>query len=139
MSTRTDTKQSALRRKIRHFYDVLNRRDFAQCHKMIDPRVRAKSTSVTLFQYQSALSQFVACFGPIEILDISIRLHLNEPSELYEGRDFAVGETTWKAQTGAQHVFAERWVREGRVWYTRSTGFVTPAVEETSIPLPHAS
>ena len=54
MSTKTDTKQSALKRKIRHLYDLLNEHDFAQCHKMIDPRVRAKSSSVTLFQYQSA-------------------------------------------------------------------------------------
>lgn len=103
---------------------------------MIDPRVRAKSSSVTLFQYQSALSQFVGHFGPIEILDISVTLHLNEPSELYDGRDFAVGETTWEDKKGARHVFTERWVREGRIWYTRSTGLVTPAGDKTSIPLP---
>ena len=133
MSTSADTKQSGLRRKIRHFYDLLNRQDFGQCYRMIDPRVRAKASSVTLFQYQSALSQFVAGVGPIKILEISIALHVNEPSELYEGRDFAVGETTWKDRTGAQHVFAERWVREGRLWYTRSTGFLTPAAEKTSI------
>jgi hypothetical protein len=133
MSTREDTKQSGLRRKIRQFYESLNRQDFGRCYRMIDPRVRAKASSVTLFQYQSALSQFVACVGPIEILDISIALHVNEPSDLYEGRDFAVCETTWKDRTGARHVFAERWVREGRLWYTRSTGFLTPAVEKTSI------
>jgi hypothetical protein len=138
MSTRTDTKQSALTRRIRHFYDLLNGGDFGQCRKMIDPRVRAKSSSVTLFQYQSALNQFAVRFGPIEILDISISVHLNEPSKLYEGRDFAVGETTWEDQRGQRHVFAERWVREGRLWYTRSTGFVTPAVENASIPLPRA-
>jgi hypothetical protein len=133
MSTTTDTRQSALKRRIRHFYDLLNDRDFGQCHKMIDPRVRAKSSSVTVFQYQNALSDFIVRCGPIEILNISISLHLNEPSKLYEGRDFAVGETTWEDETGERHVFAERWVRQGRVWYTRSTGFVTPAVEKTSI------
>jgi hypothetical protein len=136
MSTRTETRQSALERRIRHFYDLLNDCDFGQCYQMIDPRVRGEAGSVTLFHYQSALSQFVRSFGPIEILSISLSLHLNEPSKLFEGRDFAVGETTWEDQTGERHVFAERWVRQGLAWYTRSTGFVTPAVEKTSIPLP---
>jgi hypothetical protein len=90
MSTRTDTKESALQRKIRRFYDLLNEHDFAQCHKMIDPRVRAKSSSVTLFQYQSALSQFVGRFGPIEILDIGITLHLNEPNDGSEKVAFGI-------------------------------------------------
>jgi hypothetical protein len=117
---------------------LLNDRDFGRCHRMIDPRVRAKPSSVTLFQYQNSLSQFVGCFGSVSILGISISLHLNEPSKLYEGRDFAVGETTWMDQTGERHVFLERWVREGRAWYTRSTGFVTPVAEKMTIPLARA-
>ena len=31
----------------------------------------------------------------VKVLEISLILHLNEPSTLYEGRDFAIGKTTW--------------------------------------------
>ncbi len=134
MSTITDSRRYSLKRRIRQFYDLLNGRSFGRCHKMIDPRVRANSSSVTLFQYQNALTQFVDRFGSIGILDIRITLHLDEPSRLYEERDFAVGETIWADQAGNRHVFSERWVREGRVWYNRSTGFVTPATAKRDGP-----
>src|SRR5947208_748956 len=95
MTTRIENKQSALKRRIRQFYKLLNEHEFARCHQMIDPRVRLKPSSVTLFQYENALRQFLDQFSSVEVLEISIGLHLNEPSELYEGRDFALGKTTW--------------------------------------------
>ena len=125
--TKANRGQSSLKRRIRQFYELLNDGDLARCYKMIDPQVRAKPTSVTLFQYQNALDQFLARFGPIRIQRVRIDLHVNEPADLYEGRDFAVGETTWVDRTGGRRIFTERWVREGRAWYTRSTGLVTPA------------
>ncbi len=138
MSTRSDAKQSVLKRRIRQFYEMLNDHEFRRCHKMIDPRVLAKPSSVTLFQYENALSQFMGRFGSITILEISITLHINEPSKLYDQRDFAVGETTWADEAGERHVLSERWVKEGRAWYTRATGFATPAIPEKAIPLARA-
>jgi hypothetical protein len=91
---------------------------------MIDPRIQAKPSSVTLFQYENALREFMDHFGSVKVDETTMTLHLNEPSELYEGRDFAVGKTIWPDQAGAQHCFLERWVKEGRSWYTRGTGLV---------------
>jgi hypothetical protein len=93
---------------------------------MIDPRVRQKPASVTLFQYQNALREFLDEVGPVKIVDISVSVHRDEPSALYEDRDFALGRTVWEDGSQQQRVFSERWVREGRSWYTRSTGFVVP-------------
>jgi hypothetical protein len=132
MSTRTENRQTSLKRRIRQFYNLLNRGDFARCRQMIDPRVRLKRDAVTLLQYEGSLRQFLDHFGSVKVLEIRIDLHLNEPSQLYEGRDFAVGKTTWLDGAGGQHVFSERWVRDGRVWYTRSTGFMTPTGSEDS-------
>src|SRR5437868_12130103 len=95
MTNRADNRLTSLKRRIRQFYQLLNQRDFERCHQMIDPRVRLEPSSVTLFQYQNALGQFLDHFGSVEILELAIELHLNEPSQLYEGRDFAVGKTTW--------------------------------------------
>jgi hypothetical protein len=128
MTNRIEAGQASLKRRIRQFYGLLNRGAFERCRRMIDPRVRLRPSSVTLHQYENALRQFLDQFGSIEVLEIEVRLHLDEPSELYEGRDFAVGKTTWEDRAGKRRVFAERWVREGRSWYTRSTGLLAPAV-----------
>ncbi len=127
MSSKTENRLASLKRRVRQFYELLNKRDFEACHQMIDPRVRQTASSVTLYQYENALSDFIAQFGSIKLLEISLSLHLAEPSKLYEGRDFALGKTSWEDEAGEQHLFSERWVWENRTWYTRSTGFITPA------------
>jgi hypothetical protein len=131
MTTQTRNRQVSIRRRVRQFYDLLNQGRFQRCHEMIDPRIRIKPSSVTLFQYENSLRHFVETFGSVKMLEIKLELHVKESSVLYEGRDFAVGKTTWQDKTGERHAFAERWVREGRVWYTRSTGFVVPAEMKT--------
>ena len=119
----TDVKQTSLKRRIRRFYACLNRRDFASCFAMIDPRVRDNPSSVTLLQYETALSRFLDSCGSIKVNELDVT-HLGEPNKLYEGRDFAVGKTFWTDKSGECRAFSERWVREGKTWYTRNTGFV---------------
>ena len=127
MKTKLQTSQASLNRRIKQFYNLLNHRDFERCHEMIDPRVRLKSSSVTLLQYMTAGGEFLDHFGRCEIVELHIDLHLRERSALYDDRDFAIGKTVWKDERGQGHAFSERWVRDGRAWYTRSTGFVAPA------------
>jgi hypothetical protein len=136
MNTKTRPKQSSLKRTIRQFYDVLNQRDFKRCFLTIDPRIRRVPTSVTFFQYENSLAQFLELHGSITVQEVEITLHLGEPSTLYQDRDFAMGKTTWLNEAGEQQVFLERWVREGRAWYTRSTGFVSPASKKM-MPIRH--
>lgn len=126
MTTKAKNRPTAVKRRIQHFYRLLNEGAFARCFVMIDPRIRVDPASVTLYQYENSLRQFLTHFGRVEMVEIRVQLHLNESSKLYEGRDFAVGQTIWADRFGERHVFSERWVREGRSWYTRSTGFVAP-------------
>lgn len=119
---------TALRKRIKRFYEHLNYEDGDKCYRAIDPRIRKKPTSVTLFQYLSSLKRFLGWSGGVLVHRIEpIRLHLNERNRLYENRDFALAEVHWEDQYGHMHTFREKWVREpnGR-WYTRSTGFVVP-------------
>lgn len=120
------TDSSSLKRRIHQYYKLLNERDFERCHEMIDPRVRRQPESVTLLHYADSAAEFLEKCGGLRIVQSDIDLHLQEPSVLYEGRDFAVGKSVCEDAHHQRHVFAERWVREGRSWYTRSTGFVTP-------------
>ncbi len=127
MSTSIDKTAANLARRIRRFYVLLNEQRFAQCYRHIDPVVRAKAVSDTLQRYEEAAQEFVTHYGSIRVRAVEVQTHLDEPSVLYGGRDFAVGRTVWEDSTGSEHVFQERWVRDGQRWYTRSTGFVTPA------------
>ena len=127
MTTKTASSQTGLKKRIRRFYSLLNSGDFDRCYEMIDPRVRAKSASVTLLQYENSLRAFLKAVKAVEVLSMEIELHVGEPSKLYEDRDFAVGDTRWIDSRGVENTFTERWVREGRTWYTRSTGFLLPA------------
>jgi hypothetical protein len=130
MKTRTQSTQAALKRRIRQFYKLFNQREFERCFQMIDPRVRHRPASVTLDQYANSLRDFIDHVGTSRILEVSFDLHRREPSTLYENRDFALGKTVWEDRAGQKHVFSERWVREGKSWYTRSTGFVIPGAAE---------
>jgi hypothetical protein len=124
MNMKTKTATASIERRIKQFYGFLNSGEVERCYQMIDPRVRAESTSVTLLQYANSLRVFRETTGRLELAEIHVQLHVGEPSRLYEGRDFAVGTTVYEDQHGQRHTFQERWVREGRIWYTRSTGFV---------------
>src|SRR5438105_896503 len=105
MTNRSVSQQASVKRRIRHFYSLLNQGDFRRCYELIDPQVRVQPRSITFFQYETASRQFVEHFGPVTIVDISVVLHVNEPSELYKGRDFVVGKTTWNDEAGERHVF----------------------------------
>jgi hypothetical protein len=134
MRAKTRAQTASLEKRIRHFYGLLNEGRFAECYRMIDPVVRDKPSSVTLHQYQTSLRAFLDHFGQVRIRGISLDLHLNEPSKLYADRDFAVGQTVWEDEAGEGHQFQERWVRAGRSWYTRSSGFVVPETKKNVVP-----
>ena len=127
MKTTLQTTQASLRRRVRQFYKLLNQGEFERCHEMIDPRVRSNPNSVTLLQYSTACRDFLDRIGFIKLVELRVDLHIQEPSILYEDRDFATGKAIWEDRSGERHTFAERWVRDGRTWFTRSTGFVAPA------------
>jgi hypothetical protein len=132
MKTRTAGSQVTLKRRIKKFYDLLNASDVGACFEMIDPRIREKHTSVTLLQYANSVKDFLSAVRVIEVQKIDLELHVDEPNQLYGDRDFAVGQTHWTDRRGNAHTFTERWVRDGRSWYTRCTGFVAPAPARAS-------
>jgi len=126
MSTKVISRVSPVERRIRQFYGHLNEGCFARCYLMVDPLVRHSPSSVTLYKYLQSLGAFRDHFGQVVVQRVEVQLHLDEPNKRFQDRDFAVGKTTWKDQQGEEHVFQERWVRNGRYWYTVCTGFVTP-------------
>jgi hypothetical protein len=122
---KTKTATASIERRIKQFYGFLNSGEVERCYQMIDPRVRAESTSVTLLQYANSLNAFRKSKGKLRWVEVNVQLHEGEPNQLYQGRDFAIGAAIYDDRHGQRHTFRERWVREGRTWYTRSTGFIS--------------
>ena len=128
MTTKLDRANQVVARRIGEFYKAMNAMDFARCFRMIDPEVRKSPRSVTLNNYVNSLRTFMTKFGKIDVQSIEIAIHSHEKTRLYGEREFAVGQTSWIDEHGEPHVFEERWVKNMRTWFTRSTGLVTPAV-----------
>ncbi len=121
------TPEAAIQQRVREYYAHLNARRFERCYSFLDPRLLAKPNTVTRFQYEAALAEFLSAVAAVRVRAVTITgLHLNEPSKLYEGRDFALGKTDWEDAAGNSYQFAERWVCDGGEWYTRSTGLLMP-------------
>ncbi len=116
----------AMNRRVRQFFDPLNQGDFERCYRMVDPDLRVGPDAVTLRDFEESWRQFHHYFGRVRVRDVDVMLRLGEPKAVYHGRDFATGKTTWEDEWGGQHVFDERWVREGRSWFTRGVGVVSP-------------
>jgi hypothetical protein len=131
MSGKTSTSHAAVETRIRRFYDLLSQGRFARCYLMIDPLLRHDPNSVTLYQYMEALGAFRERFGTISVQQVHVQLHLDERNKRFQDRDFAIGKTVWRDHQGQEHTFLERWVKNGRYWYTVCTGFVTLGREAT--------
>src|SRR5882724_4412666 len=89
-TTRNPT--SAVERRVRQFYQLLNAHEFGKCFTMIDPIIRSSSASVTAYQYENALRQFTAYYTRIELRSVTLQVHLDEPSDLFGNRHFAIGQ-----------------------------------------------
>jgi hypothetical protein len=125
--TKTVRATTALKNRIQEYYRRLNARDFQWCYRAIDPAIRNQATSVTFLQFASSLARFLDNYSSVGVRPngIDIQLHQNEPNSLYENRDFAVVRVLWHDGTGGLRHFHDRWVRNGRSWYSRTTGLVT--------------
>jgi hypothetical protein len=101
---------------------------------MIDPRVLGQPGGITFLNYKQSLSDFLNRAGAINGVRIQITgFHRNEPTKLYEKRDFATARTKWEDSNGNEHELSERWVLEEDNWYTRSTGLVWTEPAESAI------
>lgn len=125
MSTHVDNATAAaVERRIRLFYDHFNEDQIEKCYGMLDPSIRHDSNGVTLHQYTTSVRRFREHLGKVTVLSVSIELHEDEPTELFKGRDFAIGTSNCREASGAERTFQERWVRDGRSWFTKCTGYV---------------
>lgn len=113
--------RASLRRAIRGFYDCYRGSKWTLCYNRIDPQLR-EAGKVDFDSYQVSLQTFLREYGDVSILMIEVsEIHRSK----HDPRPFAFASIVWRDRSHEFHVFRERWVFDGRRWYTRVVGLVT--------------
>jgi hypothetical protein len=124
------TDRDALHHRIRTFFRYLNRQAFDKCWSFLDPALRERGR-VEEDKYAKSLSEFLDHFGAVEIVTVKIDLYPGVRSG-ERTQDSAYPLIVWKDARHVPHLFRERWVKDGKTWYTRVVGLVVPEADESS-------
>ncbi len=117
----SDGLRASLRRAIRGFYDCYRGEKWTLCYNRIDPQLR-EAGKVEFDSYQDSLQTFRREYGDVSILMVEVsEIHRSK----HDPRPFAFASIVWRDRSHEFHVFRERWVFDGRRWYTRVVGLVT--------------
>ncbi len=128
--------RAALRNRIKSFYRHLNGHAFDKCWSFLDPDLRQKGR-VEEDKYAKSLSEFLDHYGAVEIVSMTIDLYPGVKTH-ERTQDCAYPLIVWKDAKRVAHLFRERWVKDGKTWYTRVVGLVTPEGDGTTEPDPQS-
>ncbi len=120
--------RTALKRRLKAFYAALNEKDWDRCLTLVDPRLRAAGR-IDSAKYAASLVRFREHYGPVRPEFIKLTLYLDAAANKHDPRPFAYVVVLWQDKHHEYHLFRERWVREGKTWYTRVAGLVTHTAE----------
>ena len=115
--------RAALRRRVLGRIHRLNAGQWDQCYEVIDPRLRGKGTPERA-AHAAQLSAFRSEYGSVHPWHTRISLHPGGAKNKQRGRPFAYVYVVWQDAAKGFHLFRERWVKDGRQWYTRVVGLV---------------
>ncbi|HEY2411396.1 MAG TPA: hypothetical protein VGI40_04105, partial [Pirellulaceae bacterium] len=115
--------KGALRRRVMSWYSRFNDERWSDCYALIDPSL-ASSGKVNAEAYTHSLRNFRSRYGTIRPWHVRISLHLTGSRPTSDSRPFAYVYTVWQDDRHEFHMFRERWVQEGKNWYTRVAGLV---------------
>lgn len=115
--------RARLRQRIRRFYKDFNEGRWERCYKALDPRLREQAR-VDPGSYAESLHRFAERYAPLRIEYLRLNLYPKVKGNPRADRDFAFVVILWQDRENQFHLFRERWVKEGRNWFTRVVGLV---------------
>jgi len=129
MSTKKDSRhlsvqREALRNRVHSFYRHFNRKAFGKCFLFIDPNLREEG-KVDEIKYSQSLSDFLEYYGSVSLVITKITLYLDMKTKTGV-QNFGYPLIVWKDAKHMPHLFQERWVKHGGMWFTRVVGLVSP-------------
>ncbi|MDX1945256.1 MAG: hypothetical protein SFU86_07605 [Pirellulaceae bacterium] len=113
----------ALRRRVLRWYAAFNAEKWSDCLALVDPRLTSAG-KVKDGPYVESLVRFKEHYGPIHPWHVRVSLHLTGSRQAVDSRPFAYVYTVWQDDRHGFHMFRERWVRDGKRWYTEVAGLV---------------
>src|SRR5262249_30361903 len=117
------SERQALRKRVRHMYDWLNREQWQKCFSLIDPLLTERK-KIQFEVYRDQLEAFRGLHGTINPWPVRISLHLDAGGNKHDDRPFAYVYVVWQDQSHGYHMFRERWVKHDGQWFTRVVGLV---------------
>jgi hypothetical protein len=115
--------RDALRRRVMRWYGRFNSQRWSECYALVDRRLTS-SGKVNAEAYARSLRNFQSRYGAVHPWHVRISLHLTGSRPASDPRPFAYVYTVWQDERHDFHMFRERWVQDGRSWYTRVAGLV---------------
>jgi len=113
----------ALRRRVMRWYAQFNASKWDDCLALVDPRLTSTG-KVKSGPYVESLVRFKTRYGAVHPWHVRVSLHLAGSRQAADSRPFAYVYTVWQDDRHGFHMFRERWVRDGRKWYTEVVGLV---------------
>ena len=109
--------------RINQFYSLFNQQNWKGCFDTLDPKLNGK---IDFLWYNQNMAHFYKAYGPIQILDVKVSLHLDVPSNMWNETNFAYAKVVWKDKHNRKQTFQERWVKTPKDgnWYTRKAGLI---------------
>jgi hypothetical protein len=117
------SERTAIRRRVKQFYQALNQDQWTLCFAMIDPKLSAHGR-ITVTSYAASLGEFKECYGEVRIWYMRTSLHMDVRDNKRDARPFAFVYIVWQDSRDEFHMFRERWVQDAGHWYTRVVGLV---------------
>lgn len=113
----------ALRRRVMSWYARFNGEKWDECWGFVDPRLTS-AKKVERTPYVASLARFKSRYGAIHTWHVRISLHLTGTRPASDPRPFAYVYAVWQDDRHGFHMFRERWVLDGKKWYTEVAGLV---------------
>ena len=116
------SERTAIRRKVKQFYQAFNREQWFRCFAMIDPKLAKERIGAAT--YAASLGEFKECYGEVRSWYMRTSLHMDIRNNKRDARPFAFVYIVWQDSRNEFHMFRERWVQDAGQWYTRVVGLV---------------
>ena len=122
-SKKESSARVALRRRVMRWYAQFNAEKWDDCLALVDPRLTSTG-KVKAVPYVESLVRFKNRYGAVHPWHVRLSLHLAGSPRASDTRPFAYVYTVWQDDRHGFHMFRERWVRDGKKWYTEVAGLV---------------
>jgi hypothetical protein len=112
-----------LRHRVRRNITHINEQQFDECYNLLDPKLLSSQTAGSN-DFLVSLKTFIEVYGRINVWHTKLYGTWDSRKMNGDKRPFAYAYVVWFDAQRRFHLFRQRWVRDGDLWYSRVIGLV---------------